>query len=65
VCIKIQAIYWYALAARILSFGGVVGSGALRVKCKKVLLGVCSSRNAFFFTMNRRASAFELLSRGE
>jgi hypothetical protein len=27
--------------------------------------GVCRGRNAFFFTMNRRASVFELPSRGE
>jgi hypothetical protein len=33
-CVNIQAIEWYALAARILSFGGVVGSGALHCKGK-------------------------------
>jgi hypothetical protein len=30
-----------------------------------VSLGVCRGRNAFFFTKNRRASVFELPSRGE
>jgi hypothetical protein len=65
VYVKTRSIQWYNLCTRILRIGGVVGSGALGVKCKNVSPGVCRGRNAFFFTMNRRASVFELPSRGE
>jgi hypothetical protein len=65
VYVKTRSIQWYNLCTRILRIGGVVGSGALGVKCKNVSPGVCRSGNAFFFTMNRRASVFDLLSRDE